>query len=59
MDAQLRTLRTVRGQSIARLLELFLDTELVGVSTLLLTAVGGTRMQTSIALTAHLLIDVV
>ena len=40
------------------LLQLLLGAELVGVATLLLAAVHGTRMQASIALTAHHLLTV-
>uniref|UniRef100_A0AC34QAK5 Gustatory receptor n=1 Tax=Panagrolaimus sp. JU765 TaxID=591449 RepID=A0AC34QAK5_9BILA len=41
------------------LFDLFLDAEVIGVTTFLLAAVGGTRRQTSIASTADLLFTVV
>ena len=41
------------------LLQLLLDTEVRGVSALLLTAVGGTGGETCVAATAHLLVTVV
>lgn len=41
------------------LLQLLLGTQVVGVSTLLLATVGGTRVQTSVALAADHLVAVV
>jgi len=41
-----------------RLLEFLLDAELVGVAAFLLSAVDGTRMETSVALSAYFLLTV-
>ena len=47
------------GEGERRLLQLLLDAEIVRVSALLLSAVAGTWWETSIALSADLLVAVV